>query len=78
LSDVIASGLELLCQPLRGFHGLPGIVIGCICRPVQKIEDRLPRFIGSSTLLESSLMRKTVTRWRIIGKGKRGDRNAAR
>jgi hypothetical protein len=35
LTDAIASGLELLCLPLRGFHSLPGIVIGCICRPVQ-------------------------------------------
>jgi hypothetical protein len=45
LRDTIASGLKLLCQPQRGFHGVPGIAIGCICRLVQKIQDRLPGLI---------------------------------
>jgi hypothetical protein len=42
LRDTIASGLKLLCQPLRGFQGLPGILIGGICRLVQEIQDRPP------------------------------------
>jgi hypothetical protein len=41
LRDVITSGFQLLCQPLRGFQGLPGIMIGRICCLMQEIQSRV-------------------------------------
>jgi hypothetical protein len=51
LRNTIAGGLKLLCLPLRGIYGLPGILIGGICRLVQKIQDRLPGLIDELDVL---------------------------
>jgi hypothetical protein len=51
LRDAIASGLKLLRQPLRGFHGLPAVLIGRVCCLVQKTQDRLPSLVDKLDVL---------------------------
>ena len=45
LIDASTSGFKLLRHHLCGFERLPRILIGRICRPLQKIQDRLPSLI---------------------------------
>jgi hypothetical protein len=51
LRDTIASGLKLLCQPLRGLYGLPAVLIGRIRCLVQKVQNRLPGLVDKLVVL---------------------------
>jgi hypothetical protein len=66
------SGLKLLCQPLRGFHRLPRLLINRICRLVQKIEDRLPGLIDKLDFLRiiSGVHAEAIAQRRVIRKAR--------
>jgi hypothetical protein len=51
LSNAIASRLKLLRQPLRSFHNLPAVLIGCIRGLVQKMQNRPPRLVDKLAIL---------------------------